>query len=68
MDEIKLKPCPFCGGKGEIKNETVWNQTRSYVRCEKCFCQTDYIAVSPSYCAEKKAAERWNMRYGGEQE
>ena len=63
-----LKPCPFCGGKGEIKNEIIWGEHRTYVRCKECFCRTDYIVVSPSYCSEEKAAERWNMRYGGEQE
>lgn len=65
--KLELKPCPFCGGKGKIKNEILWGSHRSYVRCEKCFCKTDDIIISPSYCAEEKAAERWNMRYGDDE-
>ena len=47
--EIKLKPCPFCGGKA------FWDSEFSGVYChcgaEITFCESD-----------KEAAERWNTR------
>lgn len=43
MSEIKLLPCPFCGGEAEIEEHKFWNDiTRSFdiktygVKCQKC--------------------------------
>lgn len=41
MKEIELKPCPFCGGKANLKVNTECagfgcNVTKAYVECEQC--------------------------------
>lgn len=56
--EIKLKPCPFCGGEAELKI----NHCASYVECKECEASTDHILDSPMYCAKDKAIEAWNRR------
>lgn len=64
MTEIKLKPCPFCGGKGELRRESLifsWVQ-HSFVRCEKCFARGEEITTSTEYSADEKAIEAWNRR------
>jgi len=53
MDEIKLKPCPFCGGRAILY---VWDSERWSVKCEKC-----NITTSPyGKCALTQ--EIWNRR------
>lgn len=37
MSEIKLLPCPFCGGEAELDIDDLGNWL---VRCKKCFCRT----------------------------
>lgn len=65
MTEIKLKHCPFCGGKGKLRRESLhftrWVQY-SFIRCEKCFANGKRIVVSVEYSADDKAAEAWNRR------
>lgn len=51
MDEIKLKPCPFCGGKAIANGINI-----AWVRCSECGSET---AV---YGSAKKAKEAWNRR------
>ena len=52
---MKLKPCPFCGGKGEL-----WNNKLTYrlygVICEECDCMTPYFTT------REEAIEAWNRR------
>lgn len=56
----KLKPCPFCGGKGILNDEL--NHCVSYVKCSTCGAETGMVKVSAEYCADEKAIERWNRR------
>ena len=35
----KLKPCPLCGGKGNI-TETLLGPTQYFIHCEKCDMET----------------------------
>ena len=55
MQEIKIKPCPFCGGDAELQSAdfkgAVW-----FVVCHKCEIKTFFFS-SPA-----KAARRWNRR------
>lgn len=51
MDEIKLKPCPFYGGKAIAKGVNV-----AWVSCSKCGSET---AV---YGSAEKAKKAWNRR------
>lgn len=51
MDEIKLKPCPFCGGKALALGHHVF-----WIRCLKCGAETT------SCCSLEQAKEAWNRR------
>lgn len=51
MDEIKLKPCPVCGGEAAA----IW-KGNYWVRCWECGAET------PIYKSEKEAKEAWNRR------
>ena len=62
MSEIKLLPCPFCGGEAEVKFKFVTynhdcHRTDFYVRCKKCDCQTGAWVDS-----EEVAGRIWNTR------
>ena len=56
MDEIKLKPCPFCGSDAELIQGRYQGLDTFYARCWGCGAQTDL-----EY-AEEFAAELWNER------
>ncbi len=60
MPETKLKPCPFCGGKGVLNNEE--NRIVSFVKCVQCGAESGLVRVSAEYCADDKAIEAWNRR------
>ena len=60
MPEIKLKPCPFCGGMGILNNEK--NRTVSFVKCIQCGAESGIVHVSAEYCADEQAIEAWNRR------
>lgn len=71
--KLKLKPCPFCGGKAYlednhrafIKSETT---KVAFVRCTVCNARSgrvelsDYGKTSHSGEANKKVIEAWNRR------
>lgn len=65
MSEIKLKPCPFCGGEafcyvsGRIEPGT---PDMFWVRCKKC------DVVTKSYTTREKAIKKWNRRAGEQDE
>lgn len=59
MSNIKLKPCPFCGGVARIASE---GETVVFVTCQTCHVETPGISVSAEYCANDRAATQWNMR------
>lgn len=56
MSEIKLKPCPFCGGEAEM----FMLDDRYTVRCRSCFCGTG------EYKDPERASETWNRRADNE--
>ena len=74
MSEIKLLPCPFCGGEAEfvrgIERKDIFQSSDSsdyvYVRCKECHAQTSKIYYSAEfhkldeeYALVEKA---WNTR------
>ena len=54
MSEIKLKPCPFCGGEAKI----ISGYGKYAITCKGC------DAMSPNTYTEIDAAKAWNKRYG----
>lgn len=71
---MKLKPCPFCGGKASymtyITERGVFIRSRKYIyfKCKNCEAQTKAFPESVHYSAEEKAMEAWNKRVGEEDE
>lgn len=64
MTELKLKPCPFCGGK------VVIGQTAYVSRSNDCLVP-GLFAITHQSCgiyildkSEEAVAERWNRRTG----
>lgn len=58
MTEIKLKPCPFCGGE-DVHITDAWPH---YPYCLGCGA---VVRKTPYACGEegiKQAAQRWNRR------
>ena len=55
MPDVKLKPCPFCGGEAVLMGaEYLW-----YVECLKCGTQSGDSAK------RYLSARRWNRRTDG---
>lgn len=64
-----LKPCPFCGGEAEIRNDTRQDGNHYYsviyVECSKCGARTlEKISDGyfDEYCSNEEIAELWNAR------
>ena len=50
MNDIELMPCPFCGGKAEIRDCLCYLDNAVLIRCSKCFVKTEKILIDhPSY-------------------
>ena len=80
MEEIKLKPCPFCGGEAEFNIKTnSSSRLRSgftfVIRCKECHIQYPKMYRSefkihsngdmiPTIDERGKAADDWNRRAG----
>ena len=56
MSEIKLKPCPFCGGVASIDSEEGWFGLGYFVMCLKCMNRTAH------YMYSMNASDAWNTR------
>ena len=79
VSETKLKPCPFCGGKAEIKRCNVYLDDALQVRCTECgTSQPKEIPNHRLYTGGKeiflteamlieKITNRWNRRADDEQ-
>lgn len=64
--DIKLKPCPFCGGEAMIMHYAKSSTEFSQVRCKRCGAETPAEAKSFSYSSDEYAAENWNRRANNE--
>ena len=60
MTEIKLKPCPFCGGKAEFGTNPFYRTIRVY--CSKCKAASSQSESNVYNCAAEDAANAWNKR------
>lgn len=64
MNNTRLKPCPFCGGDGEILTTKTRQGQKSSVSCSKCTCKL--TAFEPAYYEgniEQDVVDEWNTRY-----
>ena len=61
MSEIKLKPCPFCGGEAVLKRDRAGSHC---VKCTNCGCMTTYQFDfgEGEEVSKRKAADVWNRR------
>ena len=58
---MKLKPCPFCGGKAIIAKITYGEVNTFYsVTCDNWRCAV--ATVVPNYSDKEEAIEAWNRR------
>lgn len=46
--DYKLKNCPFCGGKAEIKYvQSGWTyENTAYIRCTKCGASSQHLNIT----------------------
>ena len=63
MTDIKLKPCPFCGGEAKIRTKTfdIFN-VAAYVYCTRCGAKTGLFEANVNRAAVEEAKELWNKR------
>lgn len=61
MSEIKLKSCPFCGGRAKII-EIGSRGNVIQVRCTSCGAGSKLATLSAEYAAADKVANNWNQR------
>lgn len=59
VTEIKLKPCPFCGGEVKVKSRNCGTPT---VTCEKCGLE---FGIDIHYTSPYQLAKAWNRRATG---
>ena len=64
MPEIKLKPCPFCGGEAEIveKAANFLTTTIVYVECKECYASPYIHDKYSDYYSKDWVIEQWNRR------
>lgn len=63
-DEIKLKPCPFCGCTNIIYTDKSMEKSNNHsVFCPNCGCGTGFFyGSSPDYILKQYAINAWNRR------
>lgn len=65
MNEIELKPCPFCGGKADIDDVSFGQQEPEYTPfCTNPKCLAFYLGYQDDglYETKAKAIKAWNRR------
>lgn len=59
LAELKLKPCPFCGGEPTL---TDCDDGKAWVQCYECFTE------GPLYASTDESIAAWNRRSGEDEE
>lgn len=69
MNELELRPCPFCGGEAELcksyGNDGQVHYDTAYVRCTKCHAKTKTVITNGYYGVKTTARDvmnDWNRR------
>ena len=60
--EIKLKPCPFCGGEAELASDAFDGRQVWFVRCR--WAGGGVYVETEDGGTPQEAAELWNRRAG----
>lgn len=70
---IILKPCPFCGGKAEIKRIQSNNKDNVFITCKDCGSATAIYSISSNVIPRRVKSDdkvfnpvvnAWNRRTG----
>lgn len=61
MSEIKLLPCPFCGGEAILSKNALFTCS-SFVKCKKCGARTMEHTSESMANAKLNAVNAWNTR------
>lgn len=61
--DIKLKPCPFCGGEAKltVSNYVACQDDFAEVKCAECGIGF-HFGIDVEYSAKDRAIEVWNRR------
>lgn len=63
MSAIRIRPCPFCGGKGRIKRNYSSGFYYTRVQCIVCDSQSrTYRNVEEVEVDDRLAISAWNLR------
>lgn len=67
MSDIKLKPCPFCGGEAILKRDKIGLYC---AKCTNCGCMTtfQFDFGEGEEVSKRKAADVWTRRAGEQNE
>lgn len=63
MSEIKLKPCPFCGGEAKV-GYAINDYNRWGVSCNTCGCVVE-VGFGDYEDTMEEAVKAWNRRAEG---
>lgn len=55
----EIKPCPFCGGEGEFREEGGWGSM--WIECQSCGAEGAWVDGNNG-ATENDAIDKWNMR------
>lgn len=68
MNEIELKPCPFCGGAAAIGQTKKTLKLQYAVGClnSRCIANRLHNPFIMHYLSKTEAAEAWNRRADNE--
>lgn len=66
MEQLKLKPCPFCGGRARVIGKRRGGSTCYCISCSSCGAKSRVAFVQPwhdsKFVAQCQAAKLWNAR------
>ena len=68
MEHKELKPCPFCGGKAEIRFQPLYTFEGVRVRCTECSSSSRFISFDCNISKERAindVIDMWNRRANG---
>lgn len=66
MEQLKLKPCPFCGGRARVIGKRRSGSACYCISCSSCGAKSRAAFVQPwhdsKFVAQCQAAKLWNAR------